>query len=63
MTVKKPKGERGFTVLPRCWVVKRTFACLGVFRRLSKDYEELVEVSKSRVRTAIIHIMLRRLTA
>ena len=60
--VKKPKGERGFSVLPRRWVVERTFAWLGNFRRLSKDYEELVEVSESWIRTAMIQIMLRRLT-
>ena len=61
--VKRPKGERGFTLLPRRWVVERTFAWLGNFRRLSKDYEELAEVSESWVRTAMIHLMLRRLTA
>ena len=60
--VRRPKGERGFTLLPRRWVVERTFAWLGVFRRLSKDYEELVEVSESWIRTAMIHLMLRRLT-
>ena len=60
--VKKPKGERGFTLLPRRWAVERTFAWLGVFRRLSKDYEELVEVSESWIRTAMTHLMLRRLT-
>ena len=61
--VKRPKGERGFKLLPRRWVVERTFAWLGNFRRLSKDYEELSEVSESWVRTAMIHLMLRRLTA
>ena len=61
--VKKPKGGRGFSVLPRRWVVERTFAWLGNFRRLSKDCEELVDVSESWIRTAMIHIMLRRLTA
>ena len=63
VVVKRPKGERGFTLLPRRWVVERTFAWLGNFRRLSKDYEELAEVSESWVRTAMIHLMLRRLTA
>ena len=38
--VKRAKGERGFTVLPRRWVVKGTFAWLGGFRQLSEDYEE-----------------------
>ncbi len=61
--VKKPKGERGFAVLPRRWAVERTFARLGNFRRLSKDCEELAEASESWVRTAMIHLMLRRLTA
>ncbi len=61
--VKKPKGERWFSVLPRRWVVERTFAWQGNFRRLSKDFEELAEVSESWVRTAMIHLMLRRLTA
>ena len=61
--VKRPKGERGFTLLPRRWAVERTFARLGNFRRLSEDCEELAEVSESWIRTAMIHLTLRRLTA
>ncbi len=61
--VRKPKGERGFAVIPRRWAVERTFARLGNFRRLSKDYEDLSKVWESWVRTAMIHLMLRRLTA
>ena len=61
--VKRAKGERGFTVLPRRWVVERTFAWLGNFRRLSKDYEESPKTSETWIRIAMIRIMLRRLTA
>ena len=39
--VKRNDDIAGFTVLPRRWVVERTFAWLGRYRRLSKDYEEL----------------------
>ncbi len=39
--VKEKEGQRGFEVLPRRWVVERTFAWFGRYRRLSKDYEYL----------------------
>ena len=39
--VKGPKGERGFVLLPRRWVVERDFAWASRFRRLVKDYERL----------------------
>lgn len=51
----------GFEVLPRRWVVERTFAWLGKYRRLSKDYEELPRNSESMIYIAMIHIMLRRM--
>ena len=38
--VSKPPGRKGFAVLPRRWVVERSFGWLGRSRRLSKDYEE-----------------------
>ncbi len=50
-----------FQVLPRRWVVERTLAWLGMFRRLSKDYEFLLETSEAMVYLAMIQIMLRRL--
>ncbi|MGL4617767.1 MAG: IS5 family transposase [Chroococcidiopsis sp.] len=53
----------GFEVLPRRWVVERTFGWLGRYRRLSKDYELLSEVSESMVYAAMVRLMLRRLTA
>lgn len=53
----------GFEVLPRRWVVERTFGWLGRYRRLSKDYELLPEVTESMVYAAMVRLMLRRLAA
>lgn len=52
---------RGFRVLPRRWVVERTFAWLGQARRLSKDYERLPETGVAMIYAAMSRIMLRRL--
>lgn len=51
----------GFVVQPRRWVVERTFAWLGKYRRLSKDYEGLPLVSEAYIYVASIHILARRL--
>jgi len=59
--VARPKEQRGFAVLPRRWVVERTFAWLGRNRRLSKDYEGLPETHEAWVQVAMIHLMLKRL--
>lgn len=59
--VKKPLGIKTFTVLPKRWIVERTFAWLGRNRRLSKDYEGLPETSETWIRVAMIRIMLIRL--
>ena len=59
--VKKPESLQGFQVLPHRWIVERTFAWLGRFRRLSKDYEALAETSETMIRLAMIRLMLRRL--
>ena len=53
-------GMKGFVVLPRRWVVERTFGWLGRWRRLSKDYEHLPEVSEAMVTLAMIRLMLHR---
>jgi putative transposase len=59
--VTKPSEQQGFVVVPRRWVVERTFAWLGRYRRLSKDYERDVEYSESWVYIASIARMLRKL--
>jgi putative transposase len=52
---------RGFQVLPRRWIVERTFAWLGLSRRLSKDYERLPETGEAMIYGAMSRLMLRRL--
>lgn len=59
--VRRQPGTKGFVVLPRRWVVERTFGWLGRWRRLSKDYEQLPEVSEAMVTVAMIRLMLHRL--
>jgi putative transposase len=50
-----------FAVVPRRWVVERTFGWLGRFRRLSKDYEFLPATSEAVLYLAMIQILTRRL--
>jgi putative transposase len=59
--VKRSDVAKGFVVLPKRWIVERTFGWLGRYRRLSKDYEQLVESSESMVLLAMINVMLHRL--
>jgi len=51
----------GFHVLRKRWIVERTFAWLGLNRRLSRDFEALAETEESWVYVAMIRLMLRRL--
>jgi putative transposase len=53
--------QKGFAVLPKRWIVERTFAWLGKYRRLSKDYEAHPTVSVSWMYVAMIDRMLHRL--
>lgn len=59
--VKLLVGQNTFIVLPKRWIVERTFAWLGKYRRLSKDYEALPESSEAWIQIAMIHLMIRRL--
>jgi len=59
--VKKTRGHRGFVVIPRRWVVERTFAWLSFNRRLNRDYELLPETSETFIYTAMTRLMVRRL--
>ena len=59
--VMRPPGSTGFAVLPRRWVVERSFAWIGRYRRLSKEYEALTATSEAMIWAAFGGTMLRRL--
>lgn len=59
--VLRSDDVKGFEVLPKRWIVERTFAWLGRYRRLSKDYEQLLPNSQGMVFLASIHHLLKRL--
>ena len=58
--VERPAEQVGFQVLPKRWIVERTFAWLNRHRRLSKDYERLPETSEAFVYIAMIRLMLKQ---
>ncbi len=55
----RPRDKKGFVLLPRRWVVERTFAPLGRSRPLSKDYEKLTDNSEGMVYLASIQRLLK----
>lgn len=59
--VEKKKPVKGFQVVPRRWVVERTFAWLSRYRRLNRDYERNPKSSESMVYVASSRLMLQRL--
>jgi transposase len=59
--VKRTDDMKGFVVLPRRWVVERTFSWFGRNRRLAKDYENLAETLVAFVTLAAIQLAIRRL--
>lgn len=58
---QRDPSARGFVVQQGRWVVERTFAWLGRYRRLSKDYEQSILMSEAYVYVASLHLLLRRL--
>jgi putative transposase len=59
---QKLMPEQGFVVLPRRWVVERTFSWIDQNRRMSKDYERLSASGEALIYAAMIRLMTRRLT-
>jgi putative transposase len=60
-TILRPVGVKGFVLLPKRWIVERTFAWLGRYRRLSKDYEANPRSSEAWIYLAMIHRMNRHM--
>lgn len=60
--VRRPRRAVGWLLLPKRWVVERTFAWLGRYRIHSRDYERLPANSETQIRISMIHFLLRRRT-
>jgi putative transposase len=60
-TVLRPVDSQGFVLLPKRWVVERTFGWFSKYRRLGKDYEAQIWMSETMIYAAMIHRMVRRL--
>ncbi len=61
LEVVKRTDKHRFKVLPKRWIVERTFSWLGKYRRLSKDYESDPRSSEAMIRLAMINLMIHRL--
>jgi transposase len=59
--VKRSDTTKGFVVLPKRWIVERTFGWLGRCRRLAKDYENRTRMAAAFLILAMIRLMLRRI--
>lgn len=58
---KRADAAKGFVVIPKRWMVERTFGWFTRYRRLSKDYEWLPATSEAMIQATMIHLMVRRL--
>jgi putative transposase len=56
------RGQPGFNVLPRRWVVERTFGWMTRWRRLVRDYEARIDVSEAMIHVAMGGLLLRRIS-
>ncbi|MGQ9651994.1 MAG: IS5 family transposase [Phycisphaerae bacterium] len=59
--VKRSDQVTGFAVLPKRWIVERTFGWIGRYRRMSKDYEMLIPSSEAMILIVMINVMVHRL--
>ena len=59
--VDRNREVSGFEVIPKRWIVERTFSWTGQNRRMSKDYERQVQTSETFIEVAMIRLILRRL--
>jgi putative transposase len=58
--VERAPGTRGFSVVPKRWVVERPFGWLSRNRRMSKDYERKVQTSETFIQVAMVRLLLAR---
>lgn len=58
--IRRSDDQKGFKVLPRRWVVERTFGWMIRWRRFVRDYEQRIDVSQAMIMVAMGGIMLRR---
>jgi putative transposase len=61
--VRRPREAEGFHLLPRRWVIERTFARLGRNRRLAKDLERLIETATAMLVVGTVQLLVRRLAS
>ena len=59
--IRRIDGQKGFQVLPRRWVVERTFGWMTRWRRLVRDYEKRIDVSKAMIHVALGSLLWRRI--
>ena len=60
--VRRIEGQQGFEVLPRRWVVERTFGWMIRWKRLVRDYEQRIDVSEAMIHVAMGSLLLRRVS-